>query len=110
MNVFPADRQNTPWRGPMPFEFIQPASMAANNNRMRDAVTWERSRVPACLHLLSQSGRLLRRTFRQLLNESVEKIRDTDYLNIVYFIHFLNKLGLCHHLLCLVPQERRAGL
>ena len=37
MNVFPADRQNIPCRGPMPFEFIQPAAMVANNNRMRDA-------------------------------------------------------------------------
>jgi hypothetical protein len=31
-------------------------------------------------------------------------------LNIAYFIQFLKKLGLCHHLLCLIPQERRAGL
>ena len=50
MNVFLADRQNIPCRGPMPFEFMQPASMAANNTRKRDAVTLEGSRVPACWH------------------------------------------------------------
>jgi len=94
MNVFPAERQNIPCRAPMPFEFIQPAALATNQNRPSDVGGKSR----ACLFAVccrkgvgchvSHSGNFSTKVSKTFATPIIKHCIFYS-CSIVYFIHFL---------------------